>query len=261
EWYTNAQPGQLIVSKGKFDYGTDNDGLISLPNKNPYWHYFRNKTMFRRQHNQYQNQYDGTEKIFLYSGLNDGFATPMPNLATEAGFTDIFTANIDGKYEEEVIKVNNTVSGNYDRLQFKVYTVNLYTGLALKNTWVFNFSTVLQDNDKNKSVHPKFHFTGDFDGDGKIEVLSVSNNHPFGWADKPGRCYLFDLETGTKLYEGAPFTFHKEFVGTRQGDAAAAAQNSDRLFAFDYDGDGKTDICLINDNGTYIYTFDVTGST
>ncbi|RNC63271.1 FG-GAP-like repeat-containing protein, partial [Proteiniphilum sp. X52] len=25
--------------------------------------------------------------------------------------------------------------------------------------------------------------------------------------------------------------------------------------------DGKTDICLINDNGTYIYTFDVTGST
>ncbi|WP_305000398.1 SpvB/TcaC N-terminal domain-containing protein, partial [Proteiniphilum sp. X52] len=25
EWYTNAQPGQLIVSKGKFDYGTDND--------------------------------------------------------------------------------------------------------------------------------------------------------------------------------------------------------------------------------------------
>src|SRR5690625_5441987 len=40
----------------------------------------------------------------------------------------------------------------------------------------------------------------------------------------------------------------------------AAAQNSDRLFAFDYDGDGKTDICLINDSGTHIYTFDVSGS-
>jgi hypothetical protein len=228
EWYTNAQPGQLIVSKGKFDYGTDNDGLISLPNKNPYWQHHRNSTWFRRSQNRYDNQYDGTEKIFLYAGLNDGFATPMPNLTTEAGFTDVFTANIDGKYEEEVIKVNNTVSGSYDRLQFKVYTVNLYTGLALKHTRVFNFSTVLTDADGGKSIHPKFHFTGDFNGDGKMEVFSVSNNHPFGWTDKTGRCYLFDLETGNKLYEGAPFTFYKEFVGSSQGDGEAAAQNSDR---------------------------------
>jgi RHS repeat-associated protein len=261
EWYTNAQPGQLIVSKGKFNYGTDDDGLISLPNKNPYWQHYRNPTWIRHSQDRYVNQYEGTEKIFLYSGLNGSFADPMPNLTTEAGFTDIFCANIDGKYEEEVIKVNNTVSGSYDRLQFKVYSVNLYTGLALKYTRAFNFSTVLTDADGWKSIHPKFHFTGDFNGDGKMEVLSVSNNHPFGWTDKSGRCYLFDLDTGTKLYEGTPFAFYKEFVGTQQGDAAAAAQNSDRLFALDYDGDGKTDICLINDNGTYIYTFDVSGSS
>lgn len=261
EWYNFTQPGQLIVSKGKFDYGTDNDGLISLPNKNPYWQHYRNSTWFRRSQNRYDNQYSGTEKIFLYAGLNSGFATPMPNLTTEVGFTDVFTANIDGKYEEEVIKVNNIVSGSYDRLQFKVYSVNLYTGLALKYTRVFNFSTVLTDADGGKSIHPKFHFTGDFNGDGKMEILSVSNNYPFGWTDKPGRCYLFDLDTGTKLFEGTPFTFYKDFVGSRQDNPEAAAQNSDRLFALDYDGDGKTDICLINDNGTYIYTFDVTGST
>lgn len=29
----------------------------------------------------------------------------------------------------------------------------------------------------------------------------------------------------------------------------------------DYDGDGKSDICLINDTGVHIYTFDVSGST
>src|SRR5690625_204576 len=260
EWYANAQPGQLILNKGKFDYGTDNDGLISLPNKNPYWQHYRSSGLFRHSQNRYDNLYDGTEKIFLYAGLDGSFVYPMPNLTTETGFTDVFTADIDGKYEEEVIKVNNTVSGNNDRLQFKVYSVNLYTGLALKYTRVFNFSTVLTDKDGGKSIHPKFHFVGDFTGDGKMKVLSVSNNHPFGWTDKPGRCYLFDLETGSKLYEGTPFTFYKEFVGTQQGDPEAAAQNSDRLFAFDYDGDGKTDICLINDSGTHIYTFDVSGS-
>lgn len=47
EWYVNAQHGQLRVSKGKFDYGTDDDGLVSLPNKNSYWQHYRNSTMFR----------------------------------------------------------------------------------------------------------------------------------------------------------------------------------------------------------------------
>ena len=261
EWYSNAQPGQLIVSKGKFDYGTDDDGLISLPNKNPYWEHFKHKTWFSKRENRYDNLYEGTEKIFLYAGLNSDWVSPMPNLTTEAGFIDVFCANTDGKHEEEVIKVNNTVSGNYDRLQFKVYAGNLYNGLAYKYTRTFNFSTVLTDAKGNKSVHPKFYYPGDFNGDGKMEVLAVSNHHPFGWTDKPGRCYLFDLDTGTKLYEGAPFAFRKEFVGTQQTDPVAAAQNSDRLFAFDYDGDGKTDICLVNDYGTYIYTFDVTGAT
>src|SRR5690625_8008145 len=65
-----------------------------------------------------------------------------------------------------------------------MYSVNLYTALALKYTRVFNFSTVLTDKDGGKSIHPKFHFVGDFTGDGKMKVLSVSNNHPFGWTDK-----------------------------------------------------------------------------
>ncbi|TYR37429.1 endonuclease [Sphingobacterium phlebotomi] len=261
EWYNFTQPGELIVNKGKFDYGTDDDGLISLPNKDPYYQHYRHKTWLRHSQNTYVNHYTGTEKIFLYAGLNDIHAAPMPNLTTEAGFTDILCANIDGKYEEEVIKVNNTRDGNNDRLQFKVYSVNLYTGLALKYTRVFNFPTVLTDADGGKSIHPKFHFTGDFNGDGKMEVLSVSNNHPFGWTNVSGRVYLFDLETGVKRYEGTPFTFYKEFWGVQQPDPGVAAQNSDRLYAFDYDGDGKTDICLINDSGTHIYTFDINGST
>lgn len=29
----------------------------------------------------------------------------------------------------------------------------------------------------------------------------------------------------------------------------------DRLLTIDYNGDGKTDVCLINHTGTYIYEF------
>ena len=259
EWYNFTQPGQLKISKGKFDYGSENDGLISLPNKNPYWRHFKNKTWFDKQENRYDNLYEGTEKIFLYAGINSDWALPMPNLITEAGFIDILCVNTDGKYEEEVVKVNNTVSGDYDRVQFKVYAGNLYSGLAYQYTRTFNFSTVLTDAKGSKSVHPKFYYQGDFNGDGKMEILAVSCHNPFGWSPV-SKCYLFNLETGTKLYEGHAFEYNVEFVGNRQTDPEVAAQNTDRLYVFDYDSDGKTDICLINDYGAYIYTFDVSGS-
>ena len=56
-------PGQVKTAKGKFDYGSDNDGIISLPNKNPYWHHYRRKTWFTKEENRFINQYDRNEKI------------------------------------------------------------------------------------------------------------------------------------------------------------------------------------------------------
>ncbi len=262
EWFkAGSSPGLIRVVKGKFDYGSDDDGMISLPEKNPYWNYYRHKTKFRHSRNRYDNLYTGDEKIFLYAGLAGTFASPMPNLTTEAGFVDIFCANVDGKYEEEVVKVNNKVNGSYDQLTFKVYSANLYSGLALKYTRTYNFSTVLTDADKGKSIHPKFYYSGDFNGNGKMEVLAVSSHNPLGNTSITSKCYLFDLASSSKLYEGYTFPYIRDFVGVRQTDEQEAFENTDRLFVMDYDGDGKSDICLINDAGTHIYTFDVSGST
>ena len=262
QWYVWTDPKHVTVNKGKFDYGTDNDGLIVLPAYNPYWQHYRGSNLFQHSQNRFDNYYSGTESIFLYAGLNDSYASPMPNLTTENGFIDIFCANLDGKWEEEVVKVNNVVSGSNDQVTFKTYTPNLYYGLAIKYpTRTFNFPTVLTDADGGKSIHPKFYFTGDFNGDGKMEILVVSCHQPFGWTANPTNCYLLDLESNIKLYEGQPFAYNVSFLGTQQTDSATAVQNTDRLFVFDYDGDGKSDICLINASGTYIYTFSITGST
>ncbi|WP_423128611.1 RHS repeat-associated core domain-containing protein [Gaoshiqia sp. Z1-71] len=262
EWFVaGSSPGLIRVTKGKFDYGSDDDGLISLPEKNPYWNHYRNSTWLRHSQNRYDNLYAGDEKIFLYAGLSETFASPVPSLTTEAGFIDIFCANVDGKYEEEVVKVNNKINESYDQLTFKVYSANLYAGLALKYTRTYNFSTVLTDADGGKSIHPKFYFSGDFNGNGKMEVLAVSCHNPIGNTSITSKCYLFDLESNSKLYEGYVFPYVVDFVGVRQTDPDAAFDNTDRLFVMDYDGDGKSDICLINDSGTNIYTFDVSGST
>lgn len=63
------------------------------------------------------------------------------------------------------------------------------------------------------------------------------------------------------LYQGHVLPYNVEFVGTQQSDPKTANNNTDKLFVMDYDGDGKTDICHINESGVNIYTFDVSGST
>jgi len=249
EWYVWTDKNQIRVNKGKFDYGSDNDGLIVSQNKNSYWQNTSSK--------KFENLFSGTEKIFLYTGLNSSIASPMPNLTTEAGFIDILCANVDGKGEDEVVKVNDVVSGTNDKITFKTYSANVYTGLGLKYTRTFNFPTVVN----TQSVQPKYYFTGDFNGDGKMEILAVSCHQPFGMTDRPTKCYLFDLESNSKLYEGQPFAYNVTFLGTTQTDPDTALKSTDRLYVFDYDGDGKSDLCLINTTGTHIYTFDISGST
>ena len=78
---------------------------------------------------------------------------------------------------------------------------------------------------------------------------------------KTSKCYIFDLESGKVLYQSYLFPYNVNFVGTEQPDPEDAFQKTDRLLVLDYDGDGKSDIALINDSGVNIYTFDVSGST
>lgn len=261
EWYNASKPSMIKVVKGKFDYFSGMDGLITLPNLNPYWKQYRHSTAFRHSQNYFKNTYGESEKIFLYAGLDDGWAYPMPNLLTEAGFIDILCADLDGKQQEDVIKINNVEDSGKDKLTFTVYCSNLYSGMAKKYARTYNFSTIYEDNDKHKSIQPKFYYTGDFNGDGKQEVLAVSAHQTFGDTTKPSKCYVFDLNNDKILYQSTVFPYNIEFVGTQQGDAKAAANNSDKLFVFDYDGDGKTDICHISSTGANIYTFDVSGTS
>lgn len=261
EWYVADNPSMIKVAKGKFDYDSGADGLIALPNLNPYWKHYRKSGLFRHSQNRFDNMYTGEEKIFLYAGLKDNWASPMPNLFTEKGFVDIICADLEGKQEEYVIKINNSVVNNNDQVIFNVYRSNLYSGLSRLYTRTFNFPTVYTDADGGKSIQPKFYYTGDFNGDGKMEVLAVSVHQPFGDTGKPSKCYIFDLVNNRIIYQNHVLPYNVEFVGTQQSDPKVAKNNTDKLFVMDYDGDGKTDICHINESGVNIYTFDVSGST
>ena len=260
EWYESEGPNMLKVVRGRFDYFNHADGLIVLPNKNPYWKHYRH-FFPRRSQKRFINQYRGDEKIFLYTGLKDNFTSPMPNLYTEEGFVDIICGDLEGNQEEYIVKINDKVVNNNDQITFNVYRSNLYTGLTKICTRNYSFPTVYKDANEGKSIQPKFYYTGDFNGDGKMEVLAVSVNHPFDDTGKPSMCYVFDLMNDKIMYQGHVFPFNIDFVGTRQENLDAANNNSDKLLVMDYDGDGKSDICHINEEGVHIYTFETAGTT
>lgn len=264
DWYESDNPDMIKTVKGRFDYDSNNDGLIVLPNKNPYWQHYRHSTAFRHSQNRFDNQYGSSERIFLYAGLSEDFADPMPELVTGPGFIDILCADLQGRQEESVIKINNNVirvtTGVKEHLKFTVYRPNLYGGMALAYERSYYFPTVYTDADGGNSIQPKFYYTGDFNGDGKIEILAVSAHQPFNDPSKPTNCYLFDLENNSILYQGHVFPYVVTFVGTSITDSWDAANRSDKLIPLDADGDGKTDICLINDTGIHTYTFDVDSS-
>lgn len=261
EWYTYTDPSMVKVAKGKFDYACGADGLIVLPNLNPYWKHYRHSTMFRHSENRFDNKYTGNEEIYLYAGLSESYVNPMPNLVTEPGFVDILCADLEGTQEEYVIKINDLVNLGQDQVTFTVYRSSLYGGLTKLYTRKFAFSTVYTDANGSQSIQPKFYYAGDFNGDGKMEVMAVSVHEPFGDTTKPSKCYVFDLVNNTILYQGHVFDFKVDFVGVQQTDPKAASNNTDKLFVMDYDGDGKTDICHIDDTGLHLYSFNASSTS
>ena len=247
--------------RGRFNYENSDEGLIVLPNRNPYWQHHANSNMWgKKPENRYDNKYGENEKIFLYAGLSESFADPMPHLLTGKGFVDILCADLRGRQEDFVIKVNNyvetIVAGIVDQVTFSVYRSNLYSGMEKLYERSYIFPTVFTDESGNRSIQPKFYYTGDFNGDGKMEILAVFSHQPFGGNAHPSKCVLFDIESNRVFYSGEPFNLDRQFVGTDNSNPQSIAYNSDTLLVLDADGDGKTDICLIKYNGLYVYTFD-----
>lgn len=255
-----TEPHSIKLVKGRFDYDSGADGIISLPNKNPYWKYERSGK------ERFDNKYTGDEKIFIYTGLAKDYETPSPTITTEKGFIDILCADLKGDQNEDIIKINNTVVKNdkshtvvqhLDRITFKVYRKSASGGITNSYTRTYDFSTVYTDYKDNRSVQPKFYYSGDFNGDGKAEILSISVHQPFGDTNMSSTCCVYDLEENKLLYSGHIFPFKYDLIGIKQQDVQEATNNSDKFFVFDYDGDGKTDLCLIDEYGIRIFTFNV----
>lgn len=255
EWYKAEDISAIRALRGKFDYMSGAEGIITLPNRNPYWKHHRSAGLFNHSEKSFKNLYNGEERILLYTGLTGSYVTPMPNLKTEAGFIDIICADIAGNQEDYIIKINNNVVDNMDVVTFNVYCSSVISGISKLYTRTYSFPTVYTDASDVKSVQPKFYYAGDFDGDGKMEILAVSANEPFEDTSKPSKCYIFDLVEDKIVFQDAVMAYNIDFIGSDNANSEDIENRSDKLIPMDINGDGKTEICHIHSNGMDIYGF------
>ena len=261
-WYETDNENRLVKQRCRFDYLGISDALICYPYNVSYW-----LKRITYAGSMFENKYSGNEPIYIYTDLtgNGSQKIYQSEITTGQGFVELLTANITGTLEENIIKVNNTVDlgNNREKLSFTVYEYSsTYGGIKERYTRTFYLNTLLSGFTGTKSVNPKYYKTGDFDGDGRMEILAVSAHKAYSKGETyPTKCYVFDLESNQLKYESLLFEYKVSFLGTSNQDSNKAANETDKVFIVDYDGDGKHDIMHINSSGTFFYSFNVNGSS
>lgn len=258
EWNAFEYPGDIRTIQGRFDYVNKYPGIISLPLKNSYVKKYRKADTFHHTENYFENEYNGSENIFIHTVFPDSIANTTETISTGTGFVDLLCSDINGSQCESIIRINNYVSNGLDKIDFNTYSYLSDGKLYKGRSHSFSFPTIFQDNAKNQSIQPKYYFSGDFNGDGKMEILAVSAENPFGETERPSKCYIFDISSGKILFDSHIFSLKIQFdaIIDRTSYPFDFITDSDMLVVIDYDGDGKSDLCHINDIGMSVYTFD-----
>lgn len=240
-YFSNASAPDLILSKGKFDQYSTNDGLISYPNFSTYGIQVIKQNWWGTIIGyQYGSTYSPSQSLLVYSDLPSGISIPCI-LTAEIGFQSLIAMDVDGDGKDELVKINTSnVSSTTETVTYKVYDVltSIYSGsyASLRYSFDINFGAVVNWSDLY-SPASKTTLTGDFFGTGKQTVFTMAYNKNIKGEDIASWSSLVDLDSKVK------FVVYDNF----------SLNPSDQLFAMDYDGDGATEICRLTATNTEVY--------
>lgn len=235
---------QLVLSRGRFNKDTSNDGLISYPQYNTY-----HPTEYKGDIT-YSSSYSETQELLVYKDLSAIKLVPV-SFTTGKGFQQLAAADVDGSGVDVLVKINYNLVSNKEQLVVAVYNQSMNP--TIHNDYTYESNTRVTDGDLTSPRQREFLF-GDFNGDGKTELLAISSsrNHTNDSKNEiPSHALLVDLQNRRTLFDGNCFAYT---FFQKNGQSMNNA-SPDRLIAIDYNGDGKTDICLINADGIYVYEF------
>lgn len=260
-FFKYENPSELVVQRAKFKYGTNSDGVVIYPNHISNYEMWRNATMTRHSKDYFFNEYSDTQEILVADGVENDFAFNKGKLLTGPGFQGVICGDVDDKQGDEVIRINEYLENGKDYTDITTYVPNIYGSLVKTHSFKKSFNDQFTDCHHNNSVIPKVVHIGDFNGDGYNEILAISPCNLLNSGNKT-YIYIIDMINGNVLYEKeAPFSFNKKYPSIKVSNGNVtltpedAENQSDKIYIQDVNGDGKSDIVLVSEDGTSTYSF------
>lgn len=197
-YFANSKAPDLILHKGKFNSLTRSEGLVAYPNFESY-----GITAYDKKGNyQYGSKYDPAQNLLVYKNLGDYLCSPV-KIQAGNGFQKLYPVDIDGDGNDELVRINYWL---HDQNSAKVDITTYDKNMTARNASFLLEGTFAEGS--RQSAVPRLFITGDFNGDGKMELVAVSGNKlPKGETRTWSRTTMFNLEVRTKIYDQTPFLF------------------------------------------------------
>lgn len=247
-YFSSSSDVKFFYHRGKYMPDSYNDGVMILPAFSTY-DIVATKTTgiwpFKKEHNLFGSRYAAEQVVLVAPRLS--YLSDVDNSITVgSGFQCINAADIDGDGVDEIVKVNfngTSTGSSTTNLMITVYGYESSTGaISQKKTFNVAVNGIVTDGDFVSPICRCYHF-GNFKGDGKTQLLTISyNEDPFG-NSRTSYASLIDLSSGYEISESSFLS-----LGTK-----------DELFCIDLDGDGRTEICHATASGLNVYN--LKGST
>lgn len=236
-YFANSKAPDLVLNKGKFNGQITSDGLVAYPR----FEVFGVSGYDNSGNCTYESRYATDQTLLIYKNLGSYICTPEKTL-TGRGFQGLYPVDYNGDGDDELVRVNYWLENSSQaNLNITTYDRNMTA-----SSRTFLLEGTFSEGSRVSAV-PRTFLTGNFLGDGKTQLIAISSykmpkrqNGSAGEVRSWSRTTMINLENRSKAYDATPFKFD---------------YFKDAVFAIDYNGDGRTDICLVNADGTYIYSY------
>ena len=246
---------KIIVTRGRFDYGCEDDGLLMYPNRVPY----------RRNHGiiqaPYSNQYLTGDSIIATTKMH--FSNKQifcGSLPAGEGFVEALAMDVDGYKGDELVRINNVSNNGIDSVIVNVFDTRYGLSFRQAGKTVYRQPAISQYG--RASVRPKSFIPGDFNGDGRTDLLIISHSNPSSGV-RYGNVAFVDFSDSIPRNTSCQFILDSCYLDCPAWSGANPGtdvlwqcyNNSDRLVVLDVEGCGTHQLGVVNDGGMNLYSF------
>ena len=242
-YFSTSGEVKFIYNRGKMMASNFKDGLVILPSFSNYGPIDRKLQWFTYRH-KYGSIYSAEQDILIAPNLT--YFSDVFTVKTESEFQCINTADIDGDGVDEIVKVNFdgvSTSASTTGLKVTVYGTTS-SGVSKKKSFTLGVRGIFSDNGVFISPVQRCYMYGDFRGDGKTQLLTISFSSNEYYTTNESYASLIDLNSNSKITEQALFLLpYEDYI-------------NGKVVCLDMDGDGKTELCHLSGSTLNIYNLE-----